>query len=161
MSCGQQFNASIHCTSQWTVCLFVCLFVIYLFEQVEVLAAMQLMWTCYTHPPIYTQRTATTPGTSFPTLLERHVILVVIIYLAALRPGKYPPPAASISVNSCQLCVYRWFVLHPHHPPSPPPPPVFIQSLFCLLSHYQECHNTHCLSLQNFAWALFPLSLGT
>ena len=35
-------------------CLFVCLllFVIYLFKQVEVLAAVQLMWTCYTHPPI-------------------------------------------------------------------------------------------------------------
>ena len=35
-------------------CLFVCLllFVIYLFKQVEVLAAMQLMWTCFTHPPI-------------------------------------------------------------------------------------------------------------
>ena len=47
-----------------------CLFVIYLFEQVEVLAAIQLMWTCYTHPPIYTQRTATTPGTSSPTLHE-------------------------------------------------------------------------------------------
>ena len=43
------------------------LFVIYLFE-VEVLAAIQLMWTCYTHPPIYTQRTATTPGTSSPTV---------------------------------------------------------------------------------------------
>ena len=49
--------------------LFILLF-IYLFEQVEVLAAIQLMWSCYTHPPIYTQRTATTPGTSSPTLLE-------------------------------------------------------------------------------------------
>ena len=47
-----------------------CLFVIYFFERVEVLAAIQLMWTCYTHPPIYSQRTATTPGTSSPTLLE-------------------------------------------------------------------------------------------
>ena len=51
--------------------LFVCLYVINLFEQVEVLAAIRLMWTCYTHPPIYTQRTATTPGTSSPTFLER------------------------------------------------------------------------------------------
>ena len=30
-------------------CRLVCLYVIYLFEQVEVLAANQLMWTCYTH----------------------------------------------------------------------------------------------------------------
>ena len=44
------------------VSLFVCLFVIYLFEQVEVLTAIKLMWTCHTHP--YTQRTATTPRTS-------------------------------------------------------------------------------------------------
>ena len=28
-------------------------YVIYLFEQVEVSATNQLMWTCYTHPPIY------------------------------------------------------------------------------------------------------------
>ena len=32
----------------------VCLFVLYLFEQVEVLAAIQLTWTCFTHP--YTHR---------------------------------------------------------------------------------------------------------
>ena len=38
------------------ILLFICLF-----KHVEVLAAIQLMWTCYTHPPIYTQRTATTP----------------------------------------------------------------------------------------------------
>ena len=33
----------------------ICFFVCYLFEQVEVLAAIfiQLMWTCYTHLPIY------------------------------------------------------------------------------------------------------------
>ena len=30
--------------------IIVCLFVVYLFEQVEVLAAIKLMWTCYTHP---------------------------------------------------------------------------------------------------------------
>ena len=36
------------------VAVAVCLFFIYLFEQVEVLAAIQLMWTCYTHP--YTHR---------------------------------------------------------------------------------------------------------
>ena len=45
-------------------------YVIYLFEQVEILAAIQLMCTCYTHPPIYSQRTATKPETSSPTLLE-------------------------------------------------------------------------------------------
>ena len=39
-------------------------------DQATFLAAIQLMWTCYTHPPIYSQRTATTPGTSSPTLLE-------------------------------------------------------------------------------------------
>ena len=50
--------------------LFVCLLFIFLFKQVEVLAAVQLMWTCYTHPPIYSQRTATTPGISSPTLLD-------------------------------------------------------------------------------------------
>ena len=33
-------------------CLF-CLFVIYLSEQVEVLAAIQLMWTCYSNPPTH------------------------------------------------------------------------------------------------------------
>ena len=49
-------------------CWFVCY--LNLFEQVEVLAAIQLMWTCYTHPPIHSQRTATTPGTSSPTPLE-------------------------------------------------------------------------------------------
>ena len=48
--------------------LLVCLFVCYLFELVEVLAAM--MWTCYTHPSIHSQRTATTLRTSSPTLLE-------------------------------------------------------------------------------------------
>ena len=52
---------------------FVCLLFIYLFKQVEVLAAIQLMWTCYTHPPIYTQRTATTPGTSSPILFSNSV----------------------------------------------------------------------------------------
>ena len=31
-------------------CLYFCLLVIYLFEQVEVLAAIKLMWTCFTHP---------------------------------------------------------------------------------------------------------------
>ena len=39
----------------------VCLLFLHLFEQVELLAAIQLMWTCYTHPPIYLQRTVTTP----------------------------------------------------------------------------------------------------
>ena len=52
--------------------MFVCLFV-YLLKQVDVLAAIQLMWTCYTHPSIYTQRTATTLGTLSPTLLEQCV----------------------------------------------------------------------------------------
>ena len=35
--------------------MFVCLLliVIYLFKQAEVLAAIQLMWTCYTHPPTH------------------------------------------------------------------------------------------------------------
>ena len=33
------------------------LLLFYLFKQAEVLAAIQLMWTCYTHPPRYTQRT--------------------------------------------------------------------------------------------------------
>jgi len=36
----------------YEVCLFVYLFV-YLFEQVEVLAAIKLMWTCYTHMYIH------------------------------------------------------------------------------------------------------------
>ena len=44
--------------------------VIYLFDQLEVLVAIQLMWTCYTCPPIHSRRTATTAGTSSPTLLE-------------------------------------------------------------------------------------------
>ena len=35
--------------------MFVCLLFIYLFEQVDVLAAIQLMWTCYTHTPIYSE----------------------------------------------------------------------------------------------------------
>ena len=41
-----------HAGSPFTiVCLlFVGLSVIYLFEQVEVLAAIKQMWTCYTHP---------------------------------------------------------------------------------------------------------------
>ena len=62
------FNTGL--TSPKAVCLFV-----YLFEQVEVLAAIQLMWTryTYTHQPIHSQRTATTPGTPSPTLLEYSV----------------------------------------------------------------------------------------
>ena len=54
----------------WKPVYFCLSFVIYLFEQVEVLADIQLMWTRYTHSPIYSERTATTPGTSSPTLLE-------------------------------------------------------------------------------------------
>lgn len=42
------------------------LFVIYLFEQVDVLAAIQLMWTCYTHP--YTHK-------GQPQHLELHALL--------------------------------------------------------------------------------------
>ena len=58
------------CPAGLRACLFVSLFAIYLFKQVEVLAAIQLMWICYTHPPIHSQRTATTPGISSPTLLD-------------------------------------------------------------------------------------------
>ena len=47
----------------WYFVVMLC-YVIDLFEQVEVLPAIQLVWTCYTHPPMYSQRTATTPGTS-------------------------------------------------------------------------------------------------
>ena len=42
------------------VCLFVCLFI----------CSSRLTWTCYTHPTIHSRRTATTRGTSSPTLLE-------------------------------------------------------------------------------------------
>ena len=45
-----EFGPSSRPRRQFFVCLFVvCLFVIYLFEHVEVLAAIKLMWTCYTH----------------------------------------------------------------------------------------------------------------
>ena len=46
------------------------LFVCHLFEQVEGLAAIQLMWICYTLPPIHSQRTLTTLGTPSPALHE-------------------------------------------------------------------------------------------
>ena len=62
-----------HVHAQAYLCLRSCLFVCLLFiclSRLKVLAAIQLIWTCYTHPPIYSQRTASTPGTSSPTLLE-------------------------------------------------------------------------------------------
>ena len=44
-----------------------------MFKLVEVLAAVKLMWTSYTHPLMYLQRTATTLGDP-PTLFEFNIL---------------------------------------------------------------------------------------
>ena len=88
------------------ILLFIYLF-IYLFEQFEVLPAIQLMWTCYTHPPKYTQRTATTPGTSSPTLLEwssltSHRELMNMEVICETGPPAYRPyPRRLESLTIC------------------------------------------------------------
>ena len=118
--------------------LFVYLFVIYLFEQFEVLAAIQLMWTCYTHPPIHSRRTATTPGTSSPTLLEycvgcltSHRELMNIKDICETRLTVYSPcPRRLESLTICG-CYYkgstfssvilrRWVLVQPESNSRPP-----------------------------------------
>ena len=91
-----------------------CMFVIYFFERVEVLAAIQLMWTCYTHPSIYTQRTATTQGTLSLTLLEQcvgyltcHRELMNMEVTCETGPPAYRPyPRRLESVTICG-CNYK------------------------------------------------------
>ena len=87
---------------------------IYLFKQVEVLAAIQLTWTCYTHPTIYTQRTATIPGTSSPTLLELCVgsltsyreLMNMEVICETGPPAYRPYPRRLESLNICG-CNYK------------------------------------------------------
>ena len=97
----------MHCW-RWRI---VCLFVIYWFEQVEVLAAIQLMWTCYTHPSIYSQRTP------HPRRLESLTISGCIYKGSTFSSVIYlfKDPRARVEITTSRMgarCSTNWATAH-------------------------------------------------
>ena len=70
------------------------------FEQVEVLAAIQLMWTCYTHPPIHSQKESHNSGIS----ISYSSRIVCIQTFCETEPTVYSPyPRRLESLNHLRM----------------------------------------------------------
>ena len=84
------------------------LLLICLFQQVDVLAAIKLMWTCYTNPHIHKGQLKHWPGISYPTLLEycsltSHIELMNMEGICETGPTVYIPYPRRLKFNHLQL----------------------------------------------------------